>query len=222
MTAERLVLDGIVKCYPGCDVLTGLDLALAPGEVVSVRGASGTGKSTLLNIAGLLDRPDRGRLHLDGQRVDTLSTTRRAQLRARRIGFVFQGFHLLPEFSVLENVLMPTRCGSGALGMAKAKAAALLERVGLAAKTRGPVTTLSGGEAQRVALCRALVTQPGLVLADEPTGNLDPATASIVLELLLELARDHDTSVLLVTHDPDIAARADRRLELRSGTLHAD
>lgn len=215
----RLALAGIHRRFPGTEVLAGLDLALAPGDVLAVRGASGTGKSTLLNIAGLLDRPDAGTIHIDGVAVPPrASAGTRARLRARHIGFVFQGFHLLPEFNVRENVMLPLRDTGGEAR----RADDLLDRVGLHRLRTAAVTTLSGGEAQRVALCRALVRRPPLILADEPTGNLDPSTADNVLALLLDLARAEHASVLLVTHDPRIAARADHRSELRDGRLHPD
>ena len=219
MSAVRLHLAGVHKTYGQHHVLTDLELALAPGEVVSVRGASGTGKSTLLNIAGLLDQPDSGDVRLDGQVVSSASARERAHVRATRIGFVFQSFHLLPEFSVIENILMPARTAKADLNAVRQHAEQLLLRVGLSDKRDRDIQTLSGGEAQRIALCRALVLKPDLVLADEPTGNLDPGTADSVLGLLLDLVRDEGASVLLVTHDPRIAERADRCLELHGGGL---
>ncbi|MDA3959216.1 MAG: ABC transporter ATP-binding protein [Planctomycetota bacterium] len=218
--SARLSLLGITRSFPGTTVLDGCDLELQIGEVVSVRGASGTGKSTLLNIAGLLDTPNAGSIAIDGTVVPSkASAGLRAGLRAKHIGFVFQGFHLLPEFNVLENVLLPVRANGGNEAD-RQRADALLDRVGLNQRRKAAVQTLSGGEAQRVALCRALVRKPPLILADEPTGNLDPHTADEVLQLLLELAREDGSSVLLVTHDPRIAASADRRSELRDGRLH--
>jgi ABC-type lipoprotein export system ATPase subunit len=217
---SRLEVTGLRKGYPGLDVLSGLDLAVAAREVVAIRGQSGTGKSTLLHCLGLLDHPDAGVIRLDGQAATGLGPAATASLRARRIGFVFQAFHLLPEFNTRENVLMSARTAGLPLAEAGRRTDELLARIGLAERARADVRTLSGGERQRVAVCRALLPRPALLLADEPTGNLDPATATVVLDQLLALARDDDASVVLVTHDPAIAARADRRLELRGGTLH--
>ena len=214
----RLEVLGLKKSYPGLEVLTGVDLAVAAGEVVAIRGQSGTGKSTLLHCLGLLDRADAGVIRLDGQDLAGLTSAAAAGHRARRIGFVFQAFHLLPEFTVRENILMSARTAGIVDGGPRADD--LLARVGLAGRGSQSVTTLSGGERQRVALCRALLPRPALLLADEPTGNLDPATAETVLGLLLDLARADGAAVVLVTHDPLVAARADRRLELAQGRLH--
>lgn len=218
---SRLVVSGIAKAYPGLSVLKDLDLTVAASEVVAIRGASGTGKSTLLHCLGLLDRPDAGSIRLDGDELTALTGNARSAARARRVGFVFQAFHLLPEFDVLENVLMTARTAELPLGTAEVRARELLGRLGLGDRARQDVRTLSGGERQRVALCRALLPLPQLLLADEPTGNLDPATAAVVLDQLLDLARQAQASVVIVTHDPAIAARADRRLTLRDGRLHA-
>ena len=216
----RLLVSGLAKGYPGLPVLRGLDLTVHGSEVVAIRGQSGTGKSTLLHCLGLLDRPDAGSIRLDGEEVTGRSVAATASLRATRIGFVFQAFHLLPEFTVGENVLMAGRTARMAPALATARMRELLTRVGLESRERADVRTLSGGERQRVALCRALLTRPALLLADEPTGNLDPVTAGVVLDLLLGLARAEGSSVILVTHDPAIAERADRRLALGDGILH--
>jgi ABC-type lipoprotein export system ATPase subunit len=215
----RLQVSGLIKSYPGLDVLRGLDLAVAAGEVVAIRGQSGTGKSTLLHCLGLLDRPDAGSIRIEGEEVTGRSPAATARIRATRIGFVFQAFHLLPEFTTRENVLMAARTAGLPLSAASARADALLDCVGLGARSTADVRTLSGGERQRVALCRALLTSPAVLLADEPTGNLDPVTAAVVLEQVLGLARADRAAVVLVTHDPAIAARADRRLELTAGRL---
>ena len=215
----RLTVAGLVKSYPGLDVLRGLNLTVNRGEVVAIRGQSGTGKSTLLHCLGLLDRPDAGTIHIDGDEVTGRSLADTARLRAGRIGFVFQAFHLLPEFDTRENVLMSARAAGLPLAAADARTRELLTQVGLGERLRADVRTLSGGERQRVALCRALLTRPALLLADEPTGNLDPLTAAVVLDQLLNLARDNGSAIVLVTHDPAVAARADRRLELQAGTL---
>ncbi len=214
-----LAVAGLTKSYPGLDVLSGLDLGVADGETVAIRGTSGTGKSTLLHCLGLLDRMDAGTMELNGTALHALTTSQRPRVRARSIGFVFQAFNLLPEFTVLENVLMAARAAQSPLSAATVHARELLDRVGLGGRAGGDVRTLSGGERQRVGLCRGLLNKPALLLADEPTGNLDPATAAVVLEQMLALAREHGSSVIIVTHDPAIAARADRTLELKHGKL---
>lgn len=219
MPAPRLELSDIRKAYGPQLILDGLALQLEGGEVVAIRGASGTGKSTLLHILGLLDQADSGSYRFGEQELVDLPRRERDRLRGRSIGFIFQGCHLLPEFSLLENLLLPARCAGLPLDPCRERAEHLLSRVGLPA-TREDVRTLSGGEAQRAAICRALVAQPELILADEPTGSLDPATATVVLQLLLELAQDIGASVIMVTHDPGVAARAGRQLELREGNLH--
>jgi lipoprotein-releasing system ATP-binding protein len=220
MSSQRLEVNGLTKSYPNLSVLKDLSLSVAASEVVAIRGASGTGKSTLLHCLGLLDRPDSGSIRLDGDELTALKDSARSAARAKRVGFVFQAFHLLPEFDVLENVLMTARTAGLPLAQAETRARDLLGRLGLGDRTRQDVRTLSGGERQRVALCRALLPQPQLLLADEPTGNLDPATAAVVLDQLLDLARQAQASVVIVTHDPAIAARADRRLSLQDGRLH--
>jgi ABC-type lipoprotein export system ATPase subunit len=217
----RLSVTGLRKAYPGLTVLDGLELRAEAGEVIAVRGASGTGKSTLLHILGLLDRADAGQIVLDDEDISALSEARRTALRARRLGFVFQAFHLLSDFTLRENVLMSGRTAGIDPGEAAKRADALLERVGLAGRD-GPVRTLSGGERQRVALCRALLPRPGLLLADEPTGNLDPATAAVVLGEIIALAKDSGAAVVMVTHDTAVATRADRRLRLHGGRLEPD
>ncbi len=216
-----LHVTGLTKAYPGLRVLADLELAVAAGEVVAVRGASGTGKSTLLHCLGLIDRPDAGSIRLAGDELTGLSGDARAKARARRIGFVFQAFHLLPEFTAGENILLAGRISRLDPVEARNRATTLMTGVGLAGRAGADVRTLSGGERQRVALCRALLNRPHLLLADEPTGNLDPATAAVVLGEILELARRDGAAVVIVTHDPGVAARADRRLELRDGRLHA-
>jgi ABC-type lipoprotein export system ATPase subunit len=213
----RLSVTGLRKAYPGLTVLDGLELRAEAGEVIAVRGASGTGKSTLLHILGLLDRADAGQIVLDDEDISALSEARRTALRARRLGFVFQAFHLLSDFTLRENVLMSGRTAGIDPGEAAKRADALLERVGLAGRD-GPVRTLSGGERQRVALCRALLPRPGLL----PTGNLDPATAAVVLGEIIALAKDSGAAVVMVTHDTAVATRADRRLRLHGGRLEPD
>ncbi len=200
-------------------VLAGVDLDLQAGELVAVVGRSGSGKSTLLHLLGGLERADAGEIHVGGVRVDRADERRLTDLRRRGVGFVFQFFHLIPELTGAENVMLPARlAGTGDQARARARAGELIERLGVAeASTRLP-GVLSGGEQQRLAVARALVNDPPLVLADEPTGNLDEESGHEVLGLLRSLA-DEGRSVLLVTHEPDAAALADRVLHLRGGLL---
>jgi putative ABC transport system ATP-binding protein len=201
-------------------VLERVDLELAEGEWLAVLGPSGSGKSTLLNILGLLDRPDAGVYELAGEDVSDLGDTRRAELRNRRIGFVFQSFNLLPRTSALENVAAPLLYRGVRRGDRLAQAREALERVGLADRMDYDPGQLSGGQLQRVAVARALVTEPALLLADEPTGNLDSRSGADVLELFGALHRA-GTTVLMITHDPVVASRAQRRLVLDAGRLRA-
>jgi putative ABC transport system ATP-binding protein len=199
-------------------VLEAVDLELAEGEWVAVLGPSGSGKSTLLNLLGLLDRPDAGVYELAGEDVSDLGDTRRAELRNRRIGFVFQSFNLLPRTSALENVAAPLLYRGIRRAARLARAREALERVGLADRVDYDPSQLSGGQLQRVAIARALVGNPALLLADEPTGNLDSRSGAEVLELFAALHQAGST-VLMITHDPTVAARAQRRLVLDAGRL---
>jgi lipoprotein-releasing system ATP-binding protein len=201
------------------DVLNSVNVAILAGERLSIIGASGSGKTTLLQILGGLDKPSQGQVLVDGKDIHALSETERGELRNHAIGFVYQFHHLLPEFSALENVAMPLLVRRMKTSEAKDRASEILKRVGLGERLTHRPHQLSGGERQRAAVARALVTQPKLVLADEPTGNLDGKNAEGVFELMLELNRERRTSLVLVTHDLRIAARMDRALEIENGSL---
>ncbi len=204
-------------------VLRGVSLAVRDGETVAIVGASGAGKSTLLHVLGALDRPDAGTVRFRGASLYDLPSRRRPLCRARRVGFVFQFYHLLPELDLLDNVLLPALAAGGWPRLdapaLRARAASLLEAVGLAARARHLPAELSGGEQQRAALARALMNRPDLVLADEPTGNLDSVAGGRVLDMLLSLTRGGGHALVLVTHNLAVARAADRILELRDGGL---
>jgi len=203
------------------EVLKGAALCVAQGERVAIVGRSGAGKSTLLHVLGGLDRPDAGEVSIDGQPLYALSQRRRTALRAAKIGFVFQSYHLLSEMDVTENVMLPAMTGVLRLSrrQVRQRALTLLEQVGLADRATHMPLELSGGEQQRVALARALITDPALILADEPTGNLDRLTGGQIMELLFGLSCSRALSLVMVTHSPETAALCDRVLELRDGLL---
>lgn len=201
------------------DVLRDVSLGINRGELVAVIGASGSGKSTLLHALGLLDLPTSGTIRVAGQPSEGLSESARSRLRNRELGFVYQFHHLLPEFTALDNVAMPLIVRRNSRESARAEALKVLELVGLAARTTHYPGQLSGGERQRVALARALVTRPACVLADEPTGNLDRQTAQQMFKLLKQVNAESRTAFLIVTHDPELAALADRRLYMDAGRL---
>jgi lipoprotein-releasing system ATP-binding protein len=201
------------------EVLRGVDLEIQPGECVAIAGNSGVGKSTLLHILGTLDHPTSGSVEFRGRDVFAGSSDELARFRSEYLGFIFQFHHLLPEFNAIENVMMPGRIANEDLGPLRERALALLAEVGLSHRIEHPVGKLSGGERQRVAVARAVVREPALLLADEPTGNLDPKSGEQVLELLLELNRTHQSGLVVVTHSPELAKRLGRTLVLSDGFI---
>jgi lipoprotein-releasing system ATP-binding protein len=221
---DVLTLEMLEKYYnrgkPGeISVLRGVNLSIPRGQVVALVAPSGAGKSTLLHIAGLLDTPDSGRVVLNGQDLSGASDRRRTEARRADLGFVYQFHHLLPEFTAEENIVLPQLANGVARAAARARAQELLAKVGLSERMDHRPSALSGGEQQRVAFCRALANAPKLLLADEPTGNLDPATSDQVFGVLMDLVRDTGMSALIATHNLDLAAKMDRVLRLDAGRL---
>lgn len=224
MNEAMLRLTGVEKIYnrgltSEVRVLSGVDLTLARGEMVALVAPSGAGKSTLLHIAGLLDTPDAGRVEIGAEDMTGLSDRRRTMVRRQEVGFVYQFHHLLPEFTALENVVLPQLANGVARRDAEARAQALLDQVGVGPRAGHRPSAMSGGEQQRVAFCRALANSPRVLLADEPTGNLDPGTSDQVFEALAGLVRGTGLSALIATHNLDLAARMDRILRLDQGRV---
>lgn len=224
MSQPLIVARDLRKSYPTggggkLDVLQGVDMETRPGEVVAIVGESGTGKSTLLHLLGALDRPDKGTVHYRGQDIFRKSDEELATFRNREIGFIFQFHHLLPEFTALENVSMPALIAHKRMAEVKPRAMELLRVLGLEARASHRPSELSGGEQQRIAVARALMNEPGLVLADEPTGNLDIRTAERLHEEFLRLSQEFHHTFVIVTHNPALAAVADRVLRLENGLL---
>jgi lipoprotein-releasing system ATP-binding protein len=226
MTTPLVVVDKVKKSFvhEGREVpiLKGIDLVIEEGEMLCIVGPSGAGKSTLLHMLGTLDLPSEGTIHFQGDNITAYSSTRLAEFRNQRIGFVFQFHHLLPEFTALENVTMPGRIRGTNLAEIEARARTLLEEVGLRERLTHRPGELSGGEQQRVALARALIMSPKLVLADEPTGNLDTNTGSAMHELLFRLNSEHGTTFLVVTHSQDLANKMPRVVHMQDGRIHSD
>ncbi len=221
--AAPLELRGVVRTFRSgggaLPVLRGADLALQAGEIVALVAPSGTGKSTLLHLAGLLEKPDAGRVFVGGRDAGALDDAERTAIRRDGIGFVYQFHHLLPEFTALENVVLPQMIAGKTRRAAEPRARALLEAFGLGTRMEHPPGKLSGGEQQRVAIARALANAPRVLLADEPTGNLDVGTAAVVFEELLRTVRAHGVAALIATHNPELAARMDRTVTLREGRV---
>lgn len=223
MSNPLLVAHGVSKTYQmgkrALEVLKGVNLVVEPGDFLALRGSSGAGKSTLLHLLGGLDSPTAGEIWFAGKNLATLSAAQLAQFRNAKVGFVFQAYHLLPELDAVENVCLPARMAREATGAVEQRARELLGRVGLGGRTEHRPFELSGGEQQRVAIARALIRNPALLLADEPTGNLDSHTGQEIIDLLCELRAESRTTLIIATHDGKVAARAPRVIELVDGQV---
>ena len=223
MTETAIQVDGVKKHYGALEVLRGVSFSVSAGSFSAIIGKSGSGKSTLLGVVSGLEKADAGRIVVQGHDLSSLDEAGMADLRRRAIGFVFQGFNLIPSLSALENTLLPTFFDKATPVAARhRRAVGLLAQVGLGDRMHHRPSELSGGEQQRVAMARALVNEPSILLADEPTGNLDVETGAAILELLLDMSRAHATTLVVVTHDPDIAAKADTIIEMKDGRIQHD
>jgi lipoprotein-releasing system ATP-binding protein len=219
MGETMISVKNVEKSYESLKVLRGVDLDIAQGEIVAIVGKSGAGKSTLLHILGTLDRADKGQVVINGKDISKLKNSQLAEFRNKNLGFIFQFHHLLPEFSALENVTMPALISGGNEAKAKKRAAELLDYLGLSARLTHKPTELSGGEAQRVAVARALMNNPAVVFADEPTGNLDSASSKDLHELLFKLRNDFKQTFVIVTHNDELAHLSDRILTMQDGAI---
>ena len=223
MSDSAIQVEAVKKHYGALEVLKGVDLTIAAGEFSAIIGKSGSGKSTLLGVIAGLELPDEGQVRVMGQKLAGMAEHDTAELRRRAIGIVFQGFNLIPSLTALDNVLLPAFFADAPPQERRKRGTDLLEQVGLGDRLDHRPATLSGGEQQRVAIARALVNSPSILLADEPTGNLDQETGTAVLELIVSLGRTRGTTLLMVTHDPDIAAKASRIIEMKDGRIaHAN
>jgi lipoprotein-releasing system ATP-binding protein len=214
-----ITVKNVEKAYGTLQVLRGVNLSIAQGEIVAIVGKSGAGKSTLLHILGTLDRADKGQVMINGKNIATLNNSQLADFRNKNLGFIFQFHHLLPEFSALENVIMPALIGGGSESKAKKRATELLDYLGLSARLTHKPTELSGGEQQRVAVARALMNNPAVVFADEPTGNLDSASSKDLHDLLFKLRDDFKQTFVIVTHNDELARLSDRILTMEDGVV---
>jgi len=223
MSETAIQVEGVTKLYGTLEVLRGVDFSVPAGSFTAIIGKSGSGKSTLLGVISGLEKADSGRVIVQGQDLSTFDETRMANLRRRAIGFVFQGFNLIPSLSALENTLLPTFFDADTpAATRRERAVDLLGQVGLGERMHHRPSQLSGGEQQRVAIARALTNKPAILLADEPTGNLDLETGAAVLELLLDMSRAYATTLVVVTHDADIAAKANTIIEMKDGRIQHD
>jgi lipoprotein-releasing system ATP-binding protein len=216
---QMIKVTGIRKAYGNIHVLKGVDIHVQPAEVVAIVGASGAGKSTLLHIMGLLDKPDDGTLSIDGVNIDWAKKTSLAEIRNKKIGFVFQFHNLLPEFTALENVIMPGLIAGRSVTALQDEGRRLLDKLGLGGRENHKPSELSGGEQQRTAVARALINKPLLLLADEPSGNLDSKNAKELHELFFQLRKEFNQTLVIVTHNPELAAMADRKIQMADGLI---